>query len=373
MINVLFFIDTLSGGGAEKVLRTLVNNMDQDRFTITVETLWPVDNKKYLKDGVWYRSAYAKKNAFTYLLHRVEAALKLTYPLRVRGDYDIECAYLECGPTKIMAASTNKRAQKLCWVHCDLEKKMQDVPNFPPKATKWYRKFDKVICVSAEVQKSYVRLFGSEPEATVLYNTVDDAQIRKLAALPLPTPLTKRRLTVVSVGRLNKQKRFDRLLKAHKQLLYEGVDHDLWIVGEGSERTSLEAYIRENGLSDSVTLTGFQENPYPFMAAGDVLVCSSDYEGFSTALTEGLILGKAIVTTDCGGMKELLGDSEYGLITPCSDDGFVDGLSKMLNAQTLREGYREKALLRGSTFTTAALAAKTEEFFEAICQKEQKL
>ena len=372
MTKILFFIENLSGGGAEKVLRTLVNGMDQSRFAITVETLWPEDKDKYLKAGIGYKSVYPKRNGFYSFLYRAEAALGLTYALHLKGDYDIECAYLECGSTKIMAGSTNKKAKKLCWVHCNLERILGNEPKLREKSAAWYKKFDKVICVCENVRKSYLTLFGNDPEAVVLYNTVDDGDIRKKAALPLPQTVQKKRLTAVTVGRLNKEKRFDRLLRAHKRLLLEGIEHDLWILGEGSERASLEAYIAENGLAGSVFLLGFQENPYPFMAAADVLVCSSDYEGFSTSLTEGLILGKPIVTTDCGGMDELLGGSACGLITPCSDEGFTEGLRRLLSSPALRQACGEKALQRGGSFTAAALTAKTEDYFEKIVRQETK-
>ena len=116
MIRILFFIEELRAGGAEKVLCNLVNSMDQSRFDITVQTLWPCDAAAYLKPGIRYRSCYPSNNAACHLLSRAEAALGLTYTLHIKGDYDIEVAYLECGPTKIMAGSTNRNAKKLAWV-----------------------------------------------------------------------------------------------------------------------------------------------------------------------------------------------------------------------------------------------------------------
>ena len=127
MIKILFFIDTLAGGGAEKVLRTLVNNMDQSKFSITVQTLEEVNPHEYLVPGIRYKAINRCKTAFgKKLFHfwiRLCAELKWLYPLYIRDDYDIEVAYLECGPTKILAGSTNKKALKLAWVHCDLIKK----------------------------------------------------------------------------------------------------------------------------------------------------------------------------------------------------------------------------------------------------------
>ena len=137
MIKILFFIETLTGGGAEKVLCNLVNAMDQNRFEITVQTLWKADAAQFLNPGIRYRYCYAVRGALTRVRSRVEALLGLTYRLHIRDDYDIECAYLECGPTKIMASSTNRRAKKLAWVHCDLQKKMHDPEGFAAKSKKW--------------------------------------------------------------------------------------------------------------------------------------------------------------------------------------------------------------------------------------------
>ena len=82
-------------------------------------------------------------------------------------------------------------------------------------------------------------------------------------------------------------------------------------------------------MDASAKLLGFRENPYNLMYAADILVCSSIFEGFSTFVTEGLILGKPIVTTDVSGMHELLSDSEYGLITANDDEAFYAGVKRM--------------------------------------------
>ena len=95
MIKILFFIDTtLASGGAEKVLRELVNNMDQSKFDITVCTLWKEEAEKYLAPGVRYRYLFAKRSKLNKYLFRLESALGLTYRLHMAGDYDIEVAYL---------------------------------------------------------------------------------------------------------------------------------------------------------------------------------------------------------------------------------------------------------------------------------------
>lgn len=371
MINILFFIESLSGGGAEKVLRDLVNAMDQTRFAITVQTLYPEDAGKYLAQGIRYRYCYPKASRWNGLRMRLEAALGLTYPLHIRDAYDIEVAYLECGATKIMAGSTNKQALKLAWVHSDLKSWGGDVSAFSAKTRKHYEKYDAAVCVSENVRKSFAELFGSAVRAVTVYNTINDAEIIEKAARPLPEGIAKHRFTVVTVGRLSAPKHFFRALMAHKRLLEEGMAHDLWIVGEGEERPVLEEYIRDNHLEASAKLLGFHENPYGLMKCADLLICSSIYEGFSTFVAEGLILGKPIVTTDVSGMRELLGDSEYGLITENDDEAFYQGMKRMLTDPQLLEYYAEQAKVRGRNFKREKLAKDTEAFFERELQRKR--
>ena len=366
MLKVLFFIESLGGGGAEKVLIDLVNHMDQSKFDITVQTLWPSDNRNKLAKGVHYRSVYSKQNRWNNSRMRLESALGWTYQLHMKDKYDIEVAYLECGTTKILSASTNRRAAKIAWVHCDLSIKMGDVlDSFVQKAAPQYRKYDRIACVSQDVLNTYQNLFGPVPPAVVVHNTVDDKLIQEMAAQALPADAIKRKTTLVTLGRLTHEKAYDRLLRVHKRLQQEGFDYDLWILGEGEDRPTLEQFIEKNDLGDSVRLFGFRDNPYPFVNAADLLVCSSRYEGFSTFVTEGLILGKPIVTTDCAGMRELLGDSEFGLITENSEDGLYVGLKQILSSPAQYRTLAEASGKRGADFTSASLVKITESFLES--------
>lgn len=376
MIKVLFFIEKFehngSHGGAEKVLCDLVNHMDRDRFDITVKTLWPCDFGKYLLPHIKCGAAYPRHDRFYDAVYRAEAAANLIYPLHLRGSYDIECAYLECGTTKIMSASTNRNAARIAWVHCDFLTAWADPAAFAKKARKWYNPFDAVACVSETALYSFRTLFGDCPRSSVVYNTIDDTDVRCKSELPLPKDMEKKRLTVVSVGRPDPPKNYLRMLKACRRLLSEGFDFDLWILGKGEQMGMLESYIREQHMEAHVKLCGFRPNPYPAIRCADLLACSSNYEGFSTFITEGLILGKPIVTTECSGMRELLGDSEYGLITANDDEAFYVGMKQMLSSSALREQYAEKAAVRGQRFSMQALVRDTEQYLLQIHHRKNK-
>ena len=217
-IKILFFMETIDGGGAEKVLRNLVNNMDQSRFDITVQTIFPDSGAELLAPGIRCRAMYPARTKAAELLYRLEAACGLAYHRRIRDDYDLECAYLECGATKILSGSTNRRAVKLAWVHCDLQKAMKDPAAFAQKTKKYYEKCDRVVCVSQLGQQSFRELFGGEIPTVIVRNTVDCEEILQNAELPV-ADLPEAPL-VVSLGRLAEPKCYLRLLKAHKRLLY---------------------------------------------------------------------------------------------------------------------------------------------------------
>ena len=365
MIKILFFIDGITGGGAEKVLRTLVNNMDQSKFEVTVQTLEDVDPTQYLAPGIRYKAINRCKTPFgRKLMHywvRLCAELKWLYPLYIKDDYDIEVAYLECAPTKILSGSTNQKAKKIAWLHCDLEKRGMDNPE---KAKAWYDRFDKVVCVSETVKRSFHKIISSDTEACILYNVNDETDIlQKAEAFEVDKPEP---VTFLAVGRLSYEKGNDRLLDACKMLKDEGHEFSLWLVGDGPERDKLMKQASDLGLDGQVSFLGFQTNPYPYMKSADVIVTPSRYEGFSTVVTEAMILGKAVVTTPCSGMDELLGDNEFGLITEDSVEGIYQGMKQMLEDNELRTRYAQKAAERGKDFSKEKLVKKTEQFFEEL-------
>lgn len=364
MYKILFFIPGMSEGGAEKVLCNLVNNMDQSQFDITVQTLEPYDPQKYLARGLHYKSIVHSKTKLGKKImnywYRLCTALKLTYPLYIKDDYDIEVAYLECGATKVMAASTNRKALKLAWVHCDLIEKGLAAE----KTRKYYAKYDKVVCVSKDVQKSFDKLFGDCAQSVVLYNILDERLIQEKAiAETVHWNCGAGQKRLIAIGRLTHQKNFDYLIETCGRLRDAGYQFHLNIFGEGSERTNLEKKIKDLQLDLMVELKGFTDNPYPWIKSSDIVVCSSRYEGISTVVQEALILGKIVVTTPCTGMEELLGASEYGLIAEDDENGLYRSLCQILGDGAKEQHYRTMAQKRQRDFSKEKLLAETESFF----------
>lgn len=193
----------------------------------------------------------------------------------------------------------------------------------------------------------------------MIHNVIDDKEIIDKANMSLPKNVAKRKTTLCTVGNFTPPKNHIRLLNTAFRLHEEGYDFDLWVIGDGQQRKTIEAFIRDHQMDAYISLFGFRKNPYPFMKAADILVCSSNYEGLSTFVTEGLILGKPILTTDCSGMHELLDHYNVGFITKNDDESFYQGVRNMLDDFPEPSG-------RSKDFSTIQLTKTNEEFFYSV-------
>ena len=111
-------------------------------------------------------------------------------------------------------------------------------------------------------------------------------------------------------------------------------------------------------------LLGFRTNPYPYIAAADLYVCPSYVEGFSTVVSEAVVLGVPVLTTDSSGMREILGDSEYSLITANDDEAFCQGLRRMLSEPETYRMYQQKVKERSSFFSLPKRLAEYEAILD---------
>jgi glycosyltransferase involved in cell wall biosynthesis len=138
---------------------------------------------------------------------------------------------------------------------------------------------------------------------------------------------------IVGAGRLQQQKDFPTLIRAFAQL-NRARPCRLLLLGDGRERSVLEALIAQLGIGTDVQLPGFQHNPYPFLARADLFVLSSAWEGSPNVLTEALALGTPVVATDCpSGPREVLDDGRFGRLVPVGDaDALLHAMADTLDA-----------------------------------------
>lgn len=354
MKKVLFFIPTLGHGGAERVLVNLVNHMDQTKFDITVQTMFDVGiYKNQLKKGIRYKGGlkhYFRGNTVVFKLF----SPKFLFKKYIKEHYDIIVSYLEGPSCRVVSGCTDKETKLIAWIHTEFSNINFATKVFKTKkeAIKCYEKFDKTICVASTVRENFTSLFPSVKNVDVLYNTVESNVILDMANEPIEDIIfSKDKINIVSVGKLIKVKGFDRLIKISKKLIEKSFPVHFYLVGKGEEKPNLERLIEENNVKENWTFIGFKTNPYKYVKNADLYVCSSYKEGFSTAVTEALIVGTPVVSTNCSGAKELLGENnEYGIVTENNENALLKGLEEMLLNKGLLAKYAKKAKERGKKF-----------------------
>ena len=373
MTSILFLIPTLDRGGAENVLVDLVNRLDQKKFRITVQTLFDKDSQKdKLAPGIEYKSfLYHQFHGNSRLQALIPAGI--LYRLIVRKRYDVVVSYLEGPTTHVASGCPYPDSKRVSWVHVEMKSPRQLSVGFRSMETalRAYREFDKVVFVADTVRSSFLRTAGGTfPNTCVLYNTIDSETIREKAREEAPAPtFSKDEFNIVSVGRIIDAKGYDRLARVQKKLRESGYKTHVYILGSGKDQQKLEAYAAENGIADTFTFLGFQNNPYRIVVNADLFVCSSRREGFSTSVTEALILGVPVVSTECSGARELLGESnEYGVVTENNEEALFEGIRSVLDSPELLSHYRSMAGIRGKSFETEKTVKAVEDMLIGLAE-----
>ena len=259
----------------------------------------------------------------------------------------------------------------MTWVHVEMSNERQLSVGFKSlkDALKGYETFDRIVFVAKTVQDSFQRIsrhnFRNE---LVLYNTINSKRIKEKAQERIAERVfSDNEFNIVSVGRIIEAKGYDRLIRVQKQLKASEYKTHVFILGTGKEQKRLEEYVIAQGISESFTFLGFQENPYKYVTAADLFVCSSRREGFSTAVTEALILGVPVVSTNCSGACELLGDNnEYGIVTDNNEESLFEGIKGLLDDSDLLRYYRKQAKVRGNRFSTETTVMAVEDMLTEL-------
>lgn len=370
MKKVLYLIPNLAHGGAEKVLVNLANNMNKTKFDVTVQTLFDVGvNRQYLNSDVKYIGGFKRMPRGNTYVMKLFSPEKL-YKHFIRDNYDIIVSYLE-GPTaRIVSGCTKPNTKLVSWIHIEQHTKELASKSFRSykEALDCYSKFDRTVCVSDTVKDDFKSIFDTKKPVEVLYNTNESEKIKKLSDEKVDdVNFSKDIINIISVAKIVPSKGYDRLMKIHKKLIEKNIKNHIYILGIGEEKEKYEKYLTENNLTDTFTFLGYRDNPYKYVKKADLYVCSSRREGFSTAVTEALIVGTPVVSTNCSGAYELLGENnEYGIVTENNEAALYEGIKKMLTTPDLLEAYAAKAKERGKAFSTEKTVKAVEEMLSAL-------
>lgn len=374
MKKILFVIPTLKGGGAEKVLIDLLGQMVDQEYELSLLVLFAEGEYfEELPPSIRVRSIFHKQVPGNIHLMKLFSP-KLLYRLFIRESYDLIVSFLEGPTTRIVSGCPDQQTVLVNWVHNEFHK-MKDLAS-PYRNSRElqsvYARFTQTIFVSDTAKAAFNQLVSlPETRQQTLYNPLDIEKIKSGLAISFDQ-LKPYVYTLISIGRFSEQKGFDRLLRILARLVHvDQLPVGLILLGKGELKQDYLGLIDELRLQQHVQLLGFQKNPYVYLRQADLFVCSSYYEGYSTAVTESLLVGTPVITTDCSGMAELLDDGRAGIITANNEEALYTGLKRLLIDQRGLVHYQKMARQRGRELAHADNSGKILNLFKELTQDDQ--
>ena len=352
-----FVINSLAGGGAERVMCTLLRASEAERAEYEISLILLDREKTAYKVPEWVEVVQldCRRSLLRSLL-----SLVLIYR---RSRPDITISFLTRANVANVVAASLLRIPTIISERVNTSSHLGQGAGaaLAKLLVKWsYPKARKIIAVSSGVAEHLRTSFGvPEQKLSVISNPIDTDEIRfqasQAALVPLNTPY------VMAMGRLVPNKNFGMLIEAFAR---SGLSGKLLILGEGPERKALQQRADVLGLSERVVIPGFADNPFPALRAAALFVLPSNAEGFPNSLLEAMSVGVPVISTNCpSGPAEVLAGvpreqvvsgvcfAEYGiLVTPDEPGAMADALRAMQEPER-RQCYREKAVRRAADFS----------------------
>lgn len=338
--QLLFVIDSLTCGGAEKSLVTLLNLIDYSKFDVDLmmfkrggafESSVP-ENVHIILAPHYFEQLQLRKNR---KLKDIYYRLKTSFLLRVNGlfkekyhteqivyqslksylknqekEYDCAIAYSQGMPTYYVSNHITAK-RKLAWINCNYV------------ATKYNKRYDAlcyqeinhVVVVSDFIRES-LKEYPFYKKVEVVNDIVDPQLIECLSKLndQYDGGMEYKGLKLLTVARLDKIKGYDLLVRAASRLKKEGLEFKWFIIGEGTERDRINSLCQQYHLENEIILLGQKTNPYVYMKRCDIYVQTSRNEGLGLTVIEAKILEKPIVCTNFSTASSLIEDKEDGLL-----------------------------------------------------------
>lgn len=358
--RVAFIINSLAGGGAERVFCRVVSGLE-DRLADTACEVVLLDDETH---------AYSAPNFLptrTLNANRSTAlsVAKLSQELR-RFRPDVAVSFLN------RANCANLIASRWSGHRTVISERVATAEHFGGGTAgrfkravtrNLYRHADAIVAVSEGVRRGLSKDCGIPADRIdVIANPVDAARIRTLAALGSHISLPER--FIVSVNRLAPNKNVQLQLDA---LQRSGLPHDLVILGDGPERASLVARAEALGLAGRVRFLGFIGNPYPIVARAEMFLSTSNAEGFPNALAEAMALGVPSISTNCrSGPAEILAEdpdleisamhaAQHGVLAPVNDAEACAAALRFLASPNHAAIYGQRAAERAQAYAPEAI------------------
>ena len=377
--KILITNDLVFGGGVEKLMYDLVMAW-HEKYDITVMSykyddrfydVYPSD-VKYLSESV---PKEYKSNVFVHALsslNRRYYAATIVSKIESMGFDAMLC--MKDGGTMWSGLKYNIPV-KYAWNHTDYNSHYYTLSTFgsAEAEVEAMQQYKNIVCVSQDIKKGVCDVIGDPGNLIVKYNPINVENILEKAKEPvvdidsLDLPKEAQPVRFVSVGRLNEQKGYTFLIEACKALEDEGYNFEVIVVGAqeewGEETRRIDEAMRRTGAK-KIKFIGGRSNSYKYMAIADWFISSSIYEGYSLVSQEAAVLDVPLMLTDCSGVRELLGDSEYGIVMPINVVGIYKSMKRVLDNPELREYYKNKIMERKSIITYQERIREIEKLIE---------
>lgn len=361
MKKILFVINSLTIGGSEKSLVSILNILDYDKYDVDLLMLKRgevfekyVPNKVNILDIPKYYEFLGNKKIkispfkkMKYIYCRIKCSIQLRtnrYKKQVINNqqifyknqknilekldkrYDVAIAYAQGFPTYLVADKINA-SKKIAWINCDYtatlyDKKMDEG---------FYDKFNKIIAVSENGKQSIINVNKKyEKKIEVIRDIVDSKLIRKMSKEKIKK-FDKKYINILTVARLViTYKGYDILIKTAKLLKKNNYKFKWYVIGDGPDKKEIEKLIKHYNLSNEIILLGSKSNPYPYMKECDIYVQTSRKEGFGLTVIEAKTLKKPIVCTNFNSAKEIINNNIDGLIVNIDHISIFEGIKKYI-------------------------------------------
>lgn len=343
--RITLIISSLSAGGAERVMSYMANYWARKGWAVTLITMSKMDRDFFpVEDRVVRVSlglAGESPGILNAIFNNVRRLLSLRSAIQLSRP-DVVISFMESVSILTLLATRFTGIPVIVSEHNDPSQ--HNIGNAWGRLRRLlYPQASALVVLTQSVMGWAVELVGKK-RAFVIPNSISRSENREVKkACEFPQPF------VLAVGRLAYQKGFEFLLQAFKKIAQQNPEWTLVILGEGSERASLEAMVKALGLEDRVLLPGRYPDPMSVMEQAPLFVMSSRYEGFPIVLLEALACGTPTISFNCpSGPSDVIRHDVDGILVPPED---VDALADAMQDLMAHPEKRERLALRAREVT----------------------
>lgn len=331
--KVLFVIWSFSyGGGAEKVLRNIVNNLDSSKYEIEILEYKRAFKPEKVNSNVKINPPILDltNNSILNVFKRtvidkvlIKICPKLIRKIFLNKTYDIEIAFNYLIPLFLL----NEKSRTLVsWIHSSIED-LNSKRFFREKQRKVLGKVSRIVTISDHTKDSILEIYPEyESKIIKIYNGY--------AFNNMISDETIEPFQLLYCNRLDDNKNPILFIEIVNDIISKGYDLKVKILGTGELQSFVKAKVNALGLEKNVEIIGYIDNPYPYFEACKIFCLTSFIEGFPTTLVESMFYGKPFVTTNVAGTKELSANNLCGIVAN-NKKQFVEGVITLLDDDNL--------------------------------------